>query len=213
MAPWASFSVSPACFTPPTVPTTVNASASFPASEPSHNRWPIALTCGQEYRAKIVAGDSVRIVPSHGFARAPKVTRHRGGAFADVATERHIVDHARGQHSRQVVEFVHQAFHKFQAACLRVVCPRKQDLPGQDVVRLEARRNGHHSLKTEAEQTRSGQQNKRQGNLRDEKTVTQDLSAVPARAAAALRLKRISEMPPKIEASDGHREHDAHDDG
>jgi hypothetical protein len=76
-------------------------------------------------------------------------------------------------------------------------------LPGQDVVRLEARRNGHHTLKTEAEQTRSGQQNKRQGNLRDDKTVTQDLSAVPARAATALRLKRISEMPPKMEAGDG----------
>ena len=111
-----------------------------------------------------------------------------------------------------MVEFVHQAFHKFQAACLRVVCPRKQDLPGQDVIRLEAWRNGHHSLKTEAEQTRSGQQNKRQGNLRDYKTVTKDLSAVPARSATAFRLKRISEMPPKMEPGDGHREHDAHND-
>ncbi|HEY6264755.1 MAG TPA: hypothetical protein VIW93_08135 [Candidatus Acidoferrum sp.] len=80
-------------------------------------------------------------------------------------------------------------------------------MPGQDVVRLEARRNGHRSLKTEAEQPRSGQQNKRQGNLRDDKTVTQDLSAVSARAATALQLKRISEMPPKMEAGDGHREH------
>ena len=86
-------------------------------------------------------------------------------------------------------------------------------MPGEDVVGLEARRNGHHSLKTEAEQTRSGQQNERQGNLRDDKTVTQDLSAVPARAATALRLKRISEMPSKMEPGDGHREHDAHDDG
>jgi len=44
---WASSSVSPACFTPPTTPTTVNASASFPVAEPSHNRWPIALPFGQ----------------------------------------------------------------------------------------------------------------------------------------------------------------------
>ncbi len=35
---------------------------------------------------------------------------------------------------------------------------------------------------------------------------------MPARAATALRLKRISEMPPKVEAGDGHCEHDTHDD-
>ncbi len=36
---------------------------------------------------------------------------------------------------------------------------------------------------------------------------------MPARAAPALRLKRITEMPSKIEPSDGHCKHDAHDDG
>src|SRR5580693_3028383 len=141
------------------------------------------------------------------------MTHYRGSAFAALATEGHIVDHACGQHPRQVADSIHQAFNKFQTGRpIRVVCPWQQDLPSQDVVGLETWRNGHRTLKAEAEETGSGQQNKRHGNLRDYKTVTQDLSAAPAGAAAALRLKRISELPPKMEPGDGYREHDAHND-
>src|SRR5271155_255781 len=151
-------------------------------------------------------------MPPHRFARAANVTHYRGGAFAGFATEGHLVYHACGQHSRYRADFVHQVFNKCQTGCVWVGCPGKQDLPSEDMVGLEAWRNGHHALKTEAEQTRSGQQNERQGNLRDDETVTQDLSAVPAGAAAALRLKCISELPSKMEPSDGYREHHAHND-
>ena len=77
---------------------------------------------------------------------------------------------------------------------LRIGCPWKQDLPGEDVVGLEARRNGHRTLKTEAEQTGSGQQHECQGNLRDDEAMAQALSGAAARSTAALRLKRIAEM-------------------
>ncbi|MGB2637462.1 MAG: hypothetical protein WA857_11875 [Candidatus Acidiferrum sp.] len=78
---------------------------------------------------------------------------------------------------------------------------------------LEAWGYGHYALETEAQQTRSGQQNERQGNLSDDEPVTQDLNAAPARPAPALRLKSISEMPPKMKPSDRNREHEAHDKG
>jgi hypothetical protein len=78
----------------------------------------------------------------------------------------------------------------------------KRDLPGEDVVRLEAGRNGHHSLETEPEPAGSGQQNKCQGDLRNDETVTQDLSSAPARSTPTLRLNRITQMASRIEPSD-----------
>src|SRR5208282_2759518 len=135
---------------------------------------------------KVVATYAVGVVASHGFAWTDNVVSYGGGAFAGLATEGHIVDHARGLDPGLAASFVQQAFHEFQTSFGWIVRPGKKDLAGEDVVGLEARRNGHHTLKTESQETGPGQEHKCQGNLRDDEAMSQDLTGAAACFAAAL---------------------------
>ena len=112
-----------------------------------------------------------------------------------------------------MADVVQQLFNECKASHVRIVCPWKQDLPGENVVGLEARRNGHHALKTEPEQTCSSQQHECQGNLRDDEAMTQELRGAATRSTSALRLEGITQMASKIEPRNRRCEHDAHDDG
>ena len=151
---------------------------------------------------------------SRRFARPANVALHRGGAFAAVTAQGHIVDHSGGQNSRLARDVLQQPLVECQASRpVRVSVPRHRDLPGQNMIRPEARRDGHGPLQTEPQQARPGQQNHCQRDLRHDKAMAQALSGAAGRSAAGLRLDRARQMAAQVEPRDGHRERESQDDG
>ena len=96
---------------------------------------------------------------------------------------------------------------------VRVFVPRHGDLRRQNMIRPEARRDGHGPLQTEPQQTRPGQQNHCQRDLRHDKAMAQALSGAAGRSAASLRLDRACQRASEVEPRDGRRECESHDDG
>ncbi len=166
----------------------------------------------ETHGAKIIAGDAVGIIRAHRFAGSGHVTRNRGGAFSGIAAERDVAHDTRGQHSRQMADFLQQLFKEFRTIAFRIVRPGEQDLSGEHVVGLKSRRDGHHAAQAEAEQARSGEQNESESDLGDDETVPQELRAASGGASAAYRLQRISHMPAKIKPRNRRRDRKAHHD-
>ena len=70
-------------------------------------------------------------------------------------------------------------------------------------------RNGHHLFQAQSQQRRAREQNKSEGDLRDDEGVAKALSGATDRARPGFRLERIREMAPEIEPGDWHRDDDS----
>src|ERR1039457_1017450 len=106
----------------------------------------------EAHGSKVVAANAIRVVPARRFARPENVSIHSSGAFAAVAAERHVVDHASRQNSRLMTDVIHQPLDKRQAGgAVWIIFPGKRDLAGENMICPEAWENLRHSFETEPE--------------------------------------------------------------
>ena len=79
----------------------------------------------------------------------------------------------------------------------------------EHVIGAKAGRNGHHVFQAQPKQRRTRKQNKRERDLRDNKSLAKALSGATDRARAGFRSERILEMAAQVEPRDRHRDDDS----
>ena len=90
--------------------------------------------------------------------------------------------------------------------------PRQGAFAGENMIGAKAGRHRHHLFQAQPEQRRTCEQDKSEGDLRDDEAVAKTLSGTTDRAGARFRLERIREMAAEIEPGDRHRDDDSQDD-
>ena len=144
-----------------------------------------------------------------GLPRRRHIAFRGDRGFAVISTERDVRNRSGGGDSRLLPDGFQQAIDDADSIPSKV--PREGAFAGENMIGAKAGRDRHHLFQAQSEQRRTCEQDKSEGDLRDDEAVAKTLSGATDRAGARFRLERIREMAAEIEPGDRHRDDDAQD--
>src|SRR6185436_7879398 len=120
--------------------------------------------------------DAIEIVTLQRFAPLRYKSLGRDGGLVVVAAQRDVRDRSGRGNPRLLPDCFQQAIEDRNALVARKTTVREGELSDEHVIGAKAGRNGHHVFQAQPKQRRTRKQNKRERDLRDDKSLAKALS-------------------------------------